>query len=258
MANALPKTPAITIENVGYKYKSHEAIQDINFDVQSGEVFGLVGLNGAGKTTLMKSILGLLQDYDGNIEIYGKDAASNESRKKLAFLPEKFEPSWFLTGREFITFACSFYNQKVDDELLHEAADLLELKQKFLDQRVKNYSKGMRQKLGLISCFLSACPLIMLDEPMSGLDPRARIFVKKEILKARQAGRTVFFSSHIMADVDELCDRIAVIHNTKLCFLGTPTDLKKQYKGANLEMAFLNMVDQTDRNETDDVKQASA
>jgi ABC-2 type transport system ATP-binding protein len=233
---------ALSITDVSYSYKDHEAIKNISFDVLAGKTFGLVGLNGAGKTTLMKSILGLLQDYSGEIKIFDVDASDKQARKKLTFLPEKFEPSWFLTGKEFISFACSFYEKKIDEDTLKQAAESLQLEYKFLNKKVNSYSKGMRQKLGLISAFLSGCPLIMLDEPMSGLDPRARIFVKNEMSKARDEGRTIFFSSHILADVEELCDEISIIHAKELCFLGAPATLKDEMKESNLEKAFLKLV----------------
>lgn len=233
---------AIEIENVTYAYKDHLAIENISFNVNNGEVFGLVGLNGAGKTTLMKSILGLLQKYQGHISIYGENALDKNSRKNLTFLPEKFEPSWFLTGREFIVFSSRFYGRDVQDDVITKAAEALQLRSDFLDKRVQSYSKGMRQKLGLMAAFLSPCPLIMLDEPMSGLDPRARIFVKDEILKARAAGRTVFFSSHILADIDELCDHIGIIHDKRLCFWDKPTALKEHHNESNLERAFLSLI----------------
>ncbi len=237
---------ALNIANVGYSYNDHLAIRDVTFDVKTGEVFGLVGLNGAGKTTLMKSILGLLNNYSGQIHIFGADAADHKSRKKLTFLPEKFEPSWFLTGREFIQFSSRFYNRVLDDATIENAAKSLELDVGFLNRKVQSYSKGMRQKLGLISAFLSGCPLIMLDEPMSGLDPKARIFVKNLITDAKKQGRTVFFSSHILSDMDELCDRIGIIHARHLCFLGTPDALKKQTGENNLERAFLHIAAQVD------------
>jgi ABC-2 type transport system ATP-binding protein len=233
---------ALSITNVGYSYKDHEAIKGISFEVKAGKTHGLVGLNGAGKTTLMKSILGLLQNYKGDIKVFGVNASEDHAREKLTFLPEKFEPSWFLTGKEFISFACSFYKKDIDENTLKAAAQSLQLDYKFLDKKVSSYSKGMRQKLGLISAFLSGCPLIMLDEPMSGLDPRARIFVKNEMNKAREEGRTIFFSSHILADVDELCDEISVIHAKELCFEGSPEVLKEDMKEDNLEKAFLKLV----------------
>lgn len=237
------KSPAaLSIIDVGYSYKDHVAIRNISFDVAAGKTFGLVGLNGAGKTTLMKSILGLLRNYSGEIKIFDINAVHKHARDKLTFLPEKFEPSWFLTGKEFIDFACSFYGKKVSKETLEDATQSLQLDYRFLNKKVNSYSKGMRQKLGLISAFLSECPLIMLDEPMSGLDPKARIFVKNEMTKAKQEGRTIFFSSHILADVDELCDDIAIIHAKELRFIGKPQTLKQEMKEENLEKAFLKLV----------------
>lgn len=240
------QAPALSVEGVGYAYQEHRAIRGVNFDVQPGEVFGLVGLNGAGKTTLMKSILGLLNGYEGQIRIFGNDAREHDSRKKLTFLPEKFEPSWFLSGREFVQFSARFYGHTLNNAQIEDTARALELDVSFLNRKVNSYSKGMRQKLGLISAFLSGCPLIMLDEPMSGLDPKARIFVKNLVTEAQKAGKTVFFSSHILSDIDELCDRIGIIHGRSLCFLGTPKQLKQKTGEDNLERAFLAIAREVD------------
>jgi ABC-2 type transport system ATP-binding protein len=111
-----------------------------------------------------------------------------------------------------------------------------------LTARVGSYSKGMGQKLGLVGAFLIDSPLLVLDEPMSGLDPRARIKLKEMLLSVKKKGKTVFFSSHILSDLDEICDRIGVIHEGKLFFIGTPADFKAKYQDASLEKAFLRSI----------------
>src|SRR5690606_6663321 len=123
---------------------------------------------------------------------------------------------------EFLKFSLSLYQQPFDQDAIIRAADRLALGEEALRRRVQTYSKGMRQKLGLLGTILTNCPLLILDEPMSGLDPRARALVKEMIGEARAQGRTIFLSSHILADMDEICDRVAVLHDSEIRFTGTP------------------------------------
>lgn len=222
-------------------------LHDVSFDVLKGETFGLIGLNGVGKTTLIKILLGLLDTDQGSAKIFSKDTSDLTSKSKLAYLPERFEPPIFLNGIEFIEFSLKLYNQPFDRDTALKAAERLALDPKALDRRVDTYSKGMRQKLGLLATFLTKCPLIILDEPMSGLDPRARVFVKEEILQLRKSGVTIFLSSHILADMDEICDRIGIIHDGNLLFTGTPKEIKKTTKQDYLERAFLKTIDAYDK-----------
>lgn len=234
---------SLSIQNVTVSYGADPAIQGVCLEVQRGEVFGLMGLNGAGKTTLIKSILGLREQDCGDIQIYGCAKNSRESKNNLAYLPEKFEPPWFLSGMEFIRFSLDLYRQDFDREKVIEAARALALDTDALGRRVNTYSKGMRQKLGILGTLLTNCPLFILDEPMSGLDPQARALVKKMIVDMRDHNRTIFLSSHILADMDEICDRVAVLHGGGIRYIGTPQVLKDQTGANNLEQAFLEVVD---------------
>ena len=238
---------AIDIKNVAANYGLGNVIEKIDFQVKKGETFGIVGLNGVGKTTLIKIILGLMDASEGYVKIFGKDAVEQESKSKVAYLPEKFEPPTFLSGFEFIKFSLSLYNKTFKKEAVEEAADRVSLSRAALSRRVTSYSKGMRQKTGLMGTWLTECPLLILDEPMSGLDPRARVLVKDEVMACKKRGMTVFLSSHILADMDEMCDRIGVIHDGELRFIGTPADLKKQTGQENLERAFLKVIEKSKR-----------
>ncbi len=234
----------LLIENLSVAYSGKTVINDINLEVKSGEVFGLMGLNGAGKTTIIKAILGLRNAECGNISILGKDKASKQSKFELSYLPEKFEPPWFLNGMEFLKFSLQLYNRKFDENEMIEAAHSLSLDSEALYRRVNTYSKGMRQKLGIMSTLLTGCSLFILDEPMSGLDPMARSNVKKMINSMKQhSSHTIFLSSHILADMDEICDRVAVLHNGMIIYVGTPQDLKDNVGANNLEQAFLNFIE---------------
>ncbi len=238
-----PKTPAISMDNVAADYGQDNVVEKVTFDVKNGECFGMMGLNGVGKTTLIKIMLGLLPSSEGHAQIFGTQTLDKKSKEKLAYLPEKFEPPAFLSGLEFIKFSLSFYGTPFDELEVLEAAERLALDHTALYRRVHTYSKGMKQKTGLLATILTQCPLMILDEPMSGLDPRARAFVKDELTACRKKGITIFLSSHILADMDEICDRVAIIHDRGLQFLGTPKKLKSETKETYLERAFLKKID---------------
>lgn len=233
----------LEINNVSAGYDKKNVIHDINLDVQRGEFFGLIGLNGAGKTTLIKSILGLKRQSAGEIKLFGQSNTSREGKKHMAFLPERFDPPWFLSGMEFLKFSASLYNAPLKEEAVYEAADKLALDKAALKRKVQSYSKGMRQKLGLMGTILTGCDLFILDEPMSGLDPLARTLVKDMLLGAKAEGKTIFLSSHILADLDEICDRVSVLHNGIIQYTGTPKGLKESTKGENLERSFLHFIE---------------
>ena len=235
---------ALSIKNVGVSYGAFKAIQDVDLNVKAGECFGLIGLNGAGKTTLIKAILDLRTPSDGEILIFNQRAGTKAVKQRLAFLPERFEPPWFLTGLEFLKFSARMYKTSVSDAQCIEYAERIALDPAALDRRVHTYSKGMRQKLGVLATILTDCDLLILDEPMSGLDPVARALVKTLIVEARQKGCTVFLSSHILADMDEICDRVAVMHDRSIRFTGKPDKLKALSGDLSLEQAFLHFIEQ--------------
>lgn len=236
---------ALSLENVTAGYLGHlPVVKEITFDVQPGETFGLIGLNGAGKTTMVKAILGMRSQQEGTINIYGKPSSLKDSRKRLAFLPERFEPPWFLNGMEFVKFSLELYKHSFNEEAVYEAAEKIALDTDALKRRVQTYSKGMRQKLGLIATFLTPCDLLILDEPMSGLDPKARALVKKMFVeKGAVPNRTIFLSSHILSDMDEICDRVTVLDQAELKFIGSPKDFKSQMKVKDMERAFLKLIE---------------
>lgn len=238
-----PGTPALSVRDVAVDYGLGPVISDITFDVKAGEVFGLIGLNGAGKTSLIKCMLGLREQNAGEVSVFGQSPQSTAARHEFAYLPERFEPAWFLKGIEFLRFSLKLYGRKPDDDAFIAAAESLKLDTAALKRKVQSYSKGMRQKLGLLGTIMTSAPLFILDEPMSGLDPVARLLVKDRLIAEKKRGHTIFLSSHILADMDEICDRVAVVHGGRLCFCGTPADLKKQTKTDSLERAFLKLIE---------------
>ncbi len=235
---------ALSIEGVHVLYDKIKAVDDINLGVKKGEFFGLIGLNGAGKTTLIKTILDLRKQDLGSVKIFGADVDEKSVKKRMAFLPERFEPSWFLSGMEFLKFSASLYNYTLTEEECIAAAERIALDPDALSRRVHTYSKGMRQKLGLLGTILTGCDFFILDEPMSGLDPIARAHVKELLLETKERGATIFLSSHILADMDEICDRVAILYDKKILYVGTPGDFKKQTNCETLERAFLQFIEQ--------------
>lgn len=233
----------LLVQNIEKSYDKRKILHDINLSLVAGEIFGLIGLNGAGKTTLIKIILDLLNAEQGEISISGVPAKDIAARQNLSYLPEKFQPSRYLTGMEYLELAMAYYGKILDREKAKEKAAALDLNPDVLSARVGSYSKGMGQKLGLVGAFLVGADLLILDEPMSGLDPSARIKLKHELLLNKQAGKTIFFSSHILSDIDEICDRIGVIHDGRLYFVGTPQEFKENMKQNSLEKAFLSAIE---------------
>ncbi len=233
----------LALDHVSISYGKLGAVRDVSLRVLAGETFGLIGLNGAGKTSLIKCILGLRTQNSGSITVYGKPPASKAGRVSLAYLPERFEPPWFLTGMEFVRFSLELYKQPFDRSAVIASAERLALDPAALKRRVQTYSKGMRQKLGLIGTVMTGCRLMILDEPMSGLDPMARALVKDMLVECQKEGRTIFLTSHILVDMDEICDRVAVLHEGAIHFTGTPKDLKKTTGLDNLERAFLQSIE---------------
>ena len=223
-------------------YGKQLVLDGISLALKPGEIFGLVGLNGAGKTTLIKILLDLAVANAGAAHIFGEASTTVKARERLSYLPEKFAPSRYLKGTEYLALALSYYGKKLDVVRARQLATNLDLDPNVLGRKVGSYSKGMGQKLGLIGAFMVDQPFMILDEPMSGLDPRARIRLKEVMLQAKAEGKTLFFSSHILSDIDEICDRIGIIHNSKLVYLGTAAVFKPTFKEETLERAFLRAI----------------
>jgi ABC-2 type transport system ATP-binding protein len=232
----------IEVSNINKSFKKHHVLKDLTIKIEEGETYGLVGLNGIGKTTIIKIILGLLRQDSGDIHLFGTENSNIESKRKICYLPEKFTPSQFLKGYEFLELAAGYYQQTYDKKAALKICDELDFDPAALEKKVSSYSKGMGQKLGLVSVFLSKAPLLILDEPMSGLDPSARIFLKKKLQDYRKKGNSIFFSSHILADVEEICDRIGILHYGDLYYEGTVEKFIKKAKTKNLEQAFLSII----------------
>lgn len=217
-------------------------LDNINLKISDKHIFGLAGLNGIGKTTIIKIILDLLREDCGEVLLFGVSNKCPSSRKSVYYLPERFYPSQYLTGYEFLDLSLSFYGKKLDKKETSLICEKMVFDNKALDQVVRKYSKGMGQKLGLISCLLSGAKLLILDEPMTGLDPKARVVLKNALREYANNGGTVFFSSHILDDIEEICDEVAVLHDGKIRFNGSPDAFMKKYSESKIEKAFLKCI----------------
>jgi len=230
---------ALRITALRKRYGRNAALAGVDLGVAAGDAFGLVGANGAGKTTLIKCLLDLCALDGGSIELFGRSSKLPESRRRLAYLPERFNPPHYLRAREFLATMLALSGEQYDGAAAARMLEALELDRDVLERQARTLSKGMTQKLGLAGCFLLARDLYVLDEPMSGLDPAARVAVKTVLRRLAGEGRTLFFTSHVLADVDELCASIAVLERGQVRFRGTPSALCERYQERSLERAFM-------------------
>ena len=231
--------PALQFQHVVKNYDKNPVLKGIDLEIYAGEFFGLVGMNGAGKTTLLKCLLDFCAVDQGSISIFGVNNQVTQARARLAFLPERFMPPYYLTGKDFLQYMLTLQNITYDQSQAEQALLAIDLDLSALSRSVRSYSKGMTQKLGLAACFLAQKDLYVLDEPMSGLDPKARALLKARLQALRATGGTLFFSSHALADVGEICDRMAILHEGQLRFIGTPTACCEHYGVSTLEQAYM-------------------
>jgi ABC-2 type transport system ATP-binding protein len=235
-------TSALHFQQIVKSYNKKPALRQIDLTVRKGESFGLVGMNGAGKTTLLKCMLDFCDIESGKIEIFGVSHRITEARRPLAFLPERFMPPYYLTGSDFLKYTLTLQDISYNKADVAAMLEALDLNLAVLNKPVHTFSKGMTQKLGLASCFLARKKLYVLDEPMSGLDPKARALLKNRLQQLKSEGCTLFFSSHALADVEEICDRMAIMHEGQLRFVGTPAECRAEFQAATLEQAFLQCI----------------
>jgi ABC-2 type transport system ATP-binding protein len=231
--------PALEFDAVTKRFGAAVALSGLSLSIHAGESFGLAGMNGAGKTTLIKCMLDFCAADGGAVRIFGVDHRLTAARSRVAFLPERFTPPYYLKGRDFLRYMLKLYGVSYRDADAEEMLGRLDLDLSALTKPVRAFSKGMTQKLGLAACMLSRKDLYVLDEPTSGLDPKARALLKGCLGELRHRGRTVFFTSHALADVEEICDRMAVIHGGQLRYAGTPAQLRARHAADTLEQAFL-------------------
>ncbi|WP_300749790.1 ABC transporter ATP-binding protein [Janthinobacterium sp.] len=236
---------AIRYHNVHKQLAGMAVLRGVDLAIRPGELFGLVGVNGAGKTTMLKCLFDFCTPDAGSIAIFGLAHHQSAARQPLSFLPERFQAPYYLTGRDFLRYLLGLHRMHYDDTAVRQGMATLDLAPEALGRPARDYSKGMMQKLGLLACLLSGKRQLVLDEPMSGLDPKARALFKQALLNLRTQGRGALLTSHALADIDELCDRMAILHEGRIVFTGTPLECRQRHgDGAqtSLEQAFLNCI----------------
>ncbi len=225
-------TPAIRTRGLckvyrhGFFMRRVDGLQGLSIDVPQGAAFGFIGPNGAGKTTTIKILMGLHAATQGEAWILGEPVGLPGSRERVGFLPERPYFYSHLSARELLRFYGQLY--KMSSGLLKERSDALLDKvgmTRFADEKLGKYSKGMLQRVGLCQALLNDPDVVVLDEPMSGLDPVGRAMVRDLILEQRAKGKTIFFSSHILSDVESICDQVAILVAGQLRGVGTVKDL---------------------------------
>ncbi len=221
----------IEFQNVSKTFARRKAVDSVNVKIESGEIFGLVGPNGAGKTTTMRMLVTLLEPDEGQILVggYSVSKSPREVRRLIGFMPDSFGVYDDMTVTEYLEFfaACYHVPQPKRAPLIHDLLELVDLPNR-RDDMVDTLSTGLKQRLGLARVLIHDPSILILDEPASGLDPRARVEIRELLLEVARLGKTIIFSSHILADVAELCTRVGIMEDGKLAVVGTLGQLSQK------------------------------
>ncbi|MFR2533641.1 MAG: ABC transporter ATP-binding protein [Clostridia bacterium] len=242
----------IQIQNVTKEYiKGKKAVDNLNLEIKDGEIFGFLGPNGAGKTTTIKMMTGILAPDIGDIFIEGKSIKEEplEAKKQFGFVPDSPDMFLKLKGIEYLNFLADIHeiSKQERKERIETLARTFEMEE-VLQEQIGSYSHGMRQKMVIIGVLLNKPKNWLLDEPMTGLDPKASYTLKEMMRKHVKEGNSVFFSTHVLEVAEKLCDRIGIISKGKLIFVGTYKEMKEKFKeNASLEELFLEITE--DENE---------
>jgi ABC-2 type transport system ATP-binding protein len=243
------RTEVISINHLRIEYRSTEvgsatkvAVKDLTLAVHAGEVFGFLGPNGAGKTSTMNVLLGFVPPTSGTANIFGVNVQQTIARQRLGYLPELTYYYKYLTAEELLRFYARIFGiAKAERERRIDAVLKLVELEHARKRPIKTYSKGMQQRVGLAQALINNPDLLILDEPTSGLDPLGRMKVRDIIKRLKNEGKTVFFSSHELGEVETVCDRVAIMHQGELRVLGRVDDLAQEHQ-CNLEQLFLKIV----------------
>ena len=241
-------TTILQTEKLRVEYRSRDfrqtakvALVGLDLEVRAGEVFGFLGPNGAGKTTTMNVLLGFIPPTSGAGRLFGIDVRQPIARQRIGYLPEQTYYYKFLTAEELLRFYAKIFGLAGAemDQRITRLLKLVELEHA-AKRPIKSYSKGMQQRVGLAQALINNPDLLVLDEPTSGLDPLGRMKVREIIQRLKNEGKTVFFSSHELGEVETICDRVAIIHSGELKAVGTVAEISRGHE--NLEKAFLRIV----------------
>lgn len=233
----------IKIDKVSKVYNgTFKAVDDLSLEINSGEIVGFIGPNGAGKTTTIKMLTGILAPTEGTIELNGHNIQSDalEAKKQFGYVSD--DPNAFLKlkGIEYLNFIADIYgiDTQTRQGLIRDMSELLKM-DTALNDKINSYSHGMRQKIMVMGVLLHDPYLLILDEPLTGLDPQSAFILKKLMRERADSGKSVFFSTHVLEVAEKLCDRIIIINHGKSIYEGTLDDLKNQYNELSLEEIFL-------------------
>jgi len=236
-------------ENLRVEFRARErggapklALKNLNLSVRAGEIFGFLGPNGAGKTTTMNVLLGFVTPRSGNAFLFGVNVREPIARQRIGYLPELTYYYKFLTAEELLRFYARVFGipPAETERRIDRLLKLVEL-DPARKQLIKTYSKGMQQRAGLAQALINNPDLLILDEPTSGLDPLGRMKVREIIQRLKDDGKTVFFSSHELGEVETVCDRVGIINQGELIAEGRVADLTREHH-ANLEQVFLKLI----------------
>ncbi len=239
----------LSIESLRVEYPSRDlgegtkvAVNGLTLRVGQGEVFGFLGPNGAGKTSTMNVLLGFVPPTSGTAHIFGVDVREPIARQRIGYLPELTYYYKFLTAEELLRFYAGIFGIPTaeTERRIDAVLKLVELDHA-RKRQIKTYSKGMQQRVGLAQALINNPDLLILDEPTSGLDPIGRMKVREIIQRLKGEGKTVFFSSHELGEVETICDRVAILHHGELKTEGRVSDLLREH-GTNLEQIFLKLI----------------
>lgn len=245
MSEIILKTERLRVEyrtrDLGQSVKV--ALKDLNLSVRQGEVFGFLGPNGAGKTTTMNVLLGFVNATAGEAWLLGANVRQPIARQRLGYLPEQTYYYKFLTAEEILRFYARIFRipRQEMDRRIDEVLKLVEL-DSVRKRQIKTYSKGMQQRVGLAQALINNPDLLILDEPTSGLDPVGRMKVREIIQRLKGQGKTVFFSSHELGEVETVCDRVAILAQGELKAEGTVAELMRLHQRDSLEQVFLKII----------------
>ena len=231
----------LKIEHLTKTYGDKKAVEDLNLQIQAGEIYGFIGHNGAGKTTTLKAVTGILPFDEGEIRIDGHSIKEEPltCKKEIAYIPDNPDLYEYMTGIQYLNFIADIFGVSAEErrERIQKYGDLFELTGD-LAQPIASYSHGMKQKLAIISAWLHQPKLILMDEPFVGLDPKASHLLKGMMREVCEEGGAIFFSTHVLEVAEKLCDKVAIIKNGRLIRSGTMEEVKGD---DSLEEVFLEL-----------------
>ena len=238
----------INILNVTKSYNgAYKAVNNMNLEIRNGEIFGLLGPNGAGKTTTIKMLTGIIAPTVGSVEINGINIVKEpvKAKEQFGYVPDNPDMFLRLTGLEYLNFMGDIYNVPIDEKKrnINELAERFSM-ESALGDKIQSYSHGMRQKIVVMGVLIHKPKVWILDEPMTGLDPKSAFILKEMMREHADAGNIVLFSTHVLEVAEKICDRVGIINKGNLIFKGTMEEMREEFKAdESLEEMFLEMTE---------------